>query len=115
MCVCVCVCICAEEGGGALGLSLLKSYTSGLVIWEGCCVGQSHMHAHTRSLTHTHTHTRAHKKKRVFLSESLSAHLSLPCGDPACHSLPFRVIIISARWFDSDKRGPAQIHTHRHM
>lgn len=39
---CVCFCVCAKEGRLALGLSLLKSYTSGLFIWKGCCAGQTH-------------------------------------------------------------------------
>ncbi len=43
VCVCVCVCVFVQRKGRfALGLSLLKSCTSGLVIWEGCCAGQTH-------------------------------------------------------------------------
>lgn len=31
------VCVCVKGGGGlALGMSLLKSYTSGWIIWKGC-------------------------------------------------------------------------------
>ncbi len=43
VCVSVCVSVFVQRKGGcALGLSLLKSYTSGLVIWKGCCTRQTH-------------------------------------------------------------------------
>jgi len=36
-------------GGVALTPSLLKSYTSGPVIWKGCCAGQTHTDGEKKS------------------------------------------------------------------
>lgn len=40
--VCGKVCVCERRGRFGLGLSLLKSHTSGLVIWKGCIAAQTH-------------------------------------------------------------------------
>lgn len=68
--VCVCVSVYVQKkGGGAFALSLLKSNTSGLVIWKGCCAWQTHRQYET--------------ERDIFIVRgSLSINLSLPCVDP---------------------------------
>lgn len=80
-----------RRGRFALALSLLKSYTSGLVIWKGCCAGQ----------THTDREKERERRRDVFIvSEPLSLLICL------CHVLTLHLIYSFPSSAKSAKESP---------
>lgn len=81
MCVSVFV---QRRGRFALGLSLLKSYTSGLVIWKGCCTGQTN--------TDRERGKEEEEEGRFYRFRAhFSINLSLPCVDSVTDTFPSTV------------------------